>query len=270
MSSTRFSRALPTSTPLSNCPTEPFRTVTPSCPSLSTPTSQISRSGHALNGLPSPEIVCPFRSSVMSSAPITIPLFGQSRRSRSSVASTVIMSPQLSGAVCAKAPPLAADASGKARRQIASAILRISGSSPGPVEGSLRQRRSPDHGPAYGISPSPRPTTLRYLPRYRFEAHAIAAVRRTRYPAGRQAEAAVCCRVAWKPALRSARPRLVQAGRSSSGAVARRSASDESVCRREPGGAEGRVRIGWWPSLRPRRRRRSGRCSTLSAACRCG
>ena len=44
----------------------------------------------------------------------------------------------------------------------------------------------------------------------------------------------------------------------------------ESVCRREPGGAEGRVRLGWWPSLRPRRRRRSGRCSTLSAACRCG
>ena len=101
--------ALPcrTSTPLSNCPTAPFRTVTPSCPSLSTPTSQISRSEYRLEPAPSPEIVCPFRSSVTSSAPITIPLFGQSMRSLSSVVSAVMMSPQLTWLASARPPPIA-------------------------------------------------------------------------------------------------------------------------------------------------------------------
>src|SRR5262245_51985974 len=94
----RLSRTLRTPTPIANPRTEPFRMVTPERSSFATPTSQICVRGQRLTSLPSPEIVCPFRSSVMPSAPITRPLLGQPVRSRSSVVSVVMVSPHLSPA----------------------------------------------------------------------------------------------------------------------------------------------------------------------------
>ena len=105
MSSTRLARALNTNTPASNSRTEPSLIVTPSWPLLNTPMSQNSFRGlHPAAGVPSPSIRWPLRSRVMSSAPITIPWFGQSRRSRSSVVSAVIVSPQLGCVFAASAP----------------------------------------------------------------------------------------------------------------------------------------------------------------------
>src|SRR3954454_11690971 len=88
--------AAPMKTPTSKRRTEPPRIVTPACrAALSTPTSQDSPSGHDATGAPSPPTVCPFKSSVMLSAPITIPLLGQSVRSLVSFVSLVIVMPQL-------------------------------------------------------------------------------------------------------------------------------------------------------------------------------
>ena len=92
--STRWlSRTSSTTTPVANRRSEPFRTVTPEWPSFPTPASQICRRGQRLTSLPSPEIVWPFRSRVMPSAPIRMPLFGQPVRSWLSVVSAVIVSP---------------------------------------------------------------------------------------------------------------------------------------------------------------------------------
>ena len=75
---------------------EPCITVTPSWPSLTTPTSQNSVSGsHPAAGVPSPSIVWSFRSRVTLSAPITMPLLGQLTRLWWRVVSVVIVSPQL-------------------------------------------------------------------------------------------------------------------------------------------------------------------------------
>ena len=72
----QFSLAPTTRTPTSKRRTAPPTIVTPSCPAvLSMPVSQDSPSGHDATGSPSPLTVWPFRSSVMSLAPITIPLF---------------------------------------------------------------------------------------------------------------------------------------------------------------------------------------------------
>jgi hypothetical protein len=100
--STLFSSALPTKTPLAKSRTEPLRTVTPSRPSLTTPMSHSSFLGHCSNSLPSPATTWPFRSSVMLSAPITMPLFGQSRRSLSRVVSAVIVSPHFTWLLSAR------------------------------------------------------------------------------------------------------------------------------------------------------------------------
>ncbi len=91
----RLPRTPPMSTPTPNPRSDPLRTVTPSWRSLKTPMSHGCRRGQRRTGLPSPEIVCPFRSSVMSSAPMMMPLLGQPVRSRSSVVSAVIVSPHL-------------------------------------------------------------------------------------------------------------------------------------------------------------------------------
>ena len=72
-----------TSTPTSKPPDGAFLIVTPAWPAvLSMPTSHDApSSAHASTGAPSPLMVWPFRSRVMSSAPITIPLFAQLVRS---------------------------------------------------------------------------------------------------------------------------------------------------------------------------------------------
>src|SRR5829696_3281120 len=57
------------------------------------PVSQISAQSSISSPLPS--ILWPFRSRVMLSAPITIPLFGQLTRSLSRVVSAVMVAPQL-------------------------------------------------------------------------------------------------------------------------------------------------------------------------------
>jgi len=76
--------------------TAPPRIVTFLWPAvLSMPMSHAAPSGHDATGSPSPLTICPLRSSVMSFAPITIPLFGQFARSVSSVVSLVIVAPQL-------------------------------------------------------------------------------------------------------------------------------------------------------------------------------
>jgi hypothetical protein len=102
----RFSRPPSTRTATSNSRTEPLLIVTPVWPAvLSMPMSQDTPSGHDGNSEPSPATVWPFRSSVMSSAPITIPLFGQLTRSAPSLVSAVIVTPQLTrvGSACATA-----------------------------------------------------------------------------------------------------------------------------------------------------------------------
>ena len=79
---TRFSLPPMTNTPMSKPSSPPFRIVTPVCPAvLSMPTSQYAPSGQAATHAPSPLTVWPFRSRVMLSAPMTIPLFGQFARS---------------------------------------------------------------------------------------------------------------------------------------------------------------------------------------------
>jgi Cytochrome bd terminal oxidase subunit I len=61
---------------------------------LTTHVSQGVSGGHEGKGVPSPAMTCPFRSRVMLSAPITIPLSGQLTRSLPSLVFTVITSPQ--------------------------------------------------------------------------------------------------------------------------------------------------------------------------------
>jgi hypothetical protein len=80
--------------PVSNCRIEPPLIVIWLCPALlSTPTSQAVSGGQEGTGVPSPSMTCPFRSSVMLSAPITIPLSGQFTRSPASFVFAVITSP---------------------------------------------------------------------------------------------------------------------------------------------------------------------------------
>ena len=99
---------VPNNTPTANSRTEPCITVTPSWPSLNTPKSHGSFWVSQLAaGVPSPSTRWPFRSSVTSSAPITIPWFGQLTRSLLSVVSAVIVSPQLTWLASAR-PPLRA------------------------------------------------------------------------------------------------------------------------------------------------------------------
>ena len=62
-------------TPTANPRSDPLRTVTPSMAVIEDPPCRTGcRRGQRGTGLPSPEIVCPFRSRVMLSAPITRPL----------------------------------------------------------------------------------------------------------------------------------------------------------------------------------------------------
>jgi hypothetical protein len=79
-------------------------------------------SKHAPAGTPSPPIVWPFRSSVMSSAPITIPLPAQSLRSLSSFVSVLTIAPQPNEAVNAGA---AADPIAAATANVATAAIVI-------------------------------------------------------------------------------------------------------------------------------------------------
>ena len=91
----RFSLPPTTEVPISKPRTVPPVIVTPEWPaSFEMPRSQIPSSKQDPAGTPSPPTVWPFRSSVMSSAPITIPLLGQLVRSLSSVVSVVMIAPQ--------------------------------------------------------------------------------------------------------------------------------------------------------------------------------
>src|SRR6267142_2236837 len=86
----------PTEMPTSKPRTAPPLIITSAWPArLEMPRSQIGSSRHEPAGTPSPPTVWPFKSSVMLSAPITIPLLGQLVRSLSSFVFVVIVAPQL-------------------------------------------------------------------------------------------------------------------------------------------------------------------------------
>ena len=85
-------------TPNVNSRTVPPLIVTPVYPDENTPTSQGSSGGQSANSVASPSMTWPLRSSVTLSAPMTMPLLGQSIRSFRSFVFVTIVCPQLTRA----------------------------------------------------------------------------------------------------------------------------------------------------------------------------
>src|SRR5829696_927589 len=132
------------------------------------PTSHHSPSGHESTGVSSPPIVCPSRSSVIPSAPITIPLFGQLVRSLVSVVSAVIVAPIRSPAPDryqrrAAPPPPTPTTRPPFRRTERSASSARTPSSPTPfvpvagtppkLRSGAQQRQEAHPGPGRGFPP---------------------------------------------------------------------------------------------------------------------
>ena len=89
---TATSRASSAPTPRANPVRRPRATVTPACPAIATPKSQIPL-GQCCCSLESPLIVCPLRSISTRSAPTTNPLSAQWTRSAFSLTSAFTVSP---------------------------------------------------------------------------------------------------------------------------------------------------------------------------------
>ena len=90
-------------TPKVNSRTVPPLIVTPLCPDEKTPRSHGSSGGQSANSLPSPSMTWPLRSSVTLSAPITMPLLGQSIRSFASFVLATMVCPQVTRPATASA-----------------------------------------------------------------------------------------------------------------------------------------------------------------------
>ena len=173
----RFSLPPTTETPISKPRTVPPVIVTPEWPaSFEMPRSQIPSSKQDPAGTPSPPTVWPFRSSVMSSAPITIPLLGQLVRSLSSVVSVVMIAPQPNWATDAGAvvePTAATTASVATTALVKAHVLcnRLFNVFPFEwiTECSVGTRRWRGDAPPYAAQcrgPKPRPRAIRLRTRH--------------------------------------------------------------------------------------------------------